>query len=145
MTADHKEVMHRINWLTSELDSIYHSAALKLGMPDSVMRVLYIVYWRGGRCLLGDIRREAGMSKQTLNSALRRLEGEGIIYLEASGGRGKTVCLTEKGGEYAERTAGRLFAAECAAFDGWTAEEIGQYLRLSERFNGDLRRQIEKI
>lgn len=45
------------------------------------------------------------MTKQTVNSALRRMEGDGLIYLE-SAGRGKDVCLTPEGEALVQRTAG---------------------------------------
>lgn len=80
----------------SELDTAYHDAALKLGMSDSVMLVLYTLCPCGGECMIGDIT--SGASKQTINSALRKLESEGSVYLEIFEGRKKKVHLTEKGG-----------------------------------------------
>ena len=47
-------MMYRINCLAWELDSIYHQAALKTGMSDSVMFMMYIVYQGGAdaRCTI---------------------------------------------------------------------------------------------
>ena len=87
MKINYKEMMYRINCLASDLDSLYHQAAQKLGVSDSVMFVLYLVYEKEGRCPLKDICKETSISKQTLNSAIRKLEGEDIIYLEQTGGR----------------------------------------------------------
>lgn len=70
--------MQRFNLLQSEIDTAYHDAALKLGRSDSAMLVLYTLCSGGGECMLGDIT--SGASKQTINSALRKLESEGIIY-----------------------------------------------------------------
>ena len=145
MKRNAADMMYRINCLASDLDALYHQAALKLGLSDSVMFVLYLVYERDGKCPLHTICKETSISKQTINSAIRKLEKETVVYLEQSGGRTKTVCLTEKGREYAEHTVARLFGAERSAFDGWTAEEIGQYLRLMEKYNDHFRRQIEKM
>lgn len=145
MAADYKEMMYRINCLASDLDSLYHQAAQKLGVSDSVLFVLYLVYEKEGKCPLKDIRKETSISKQTLNSALRKLESENIIYLEQPGGRAKIVCFTEKGKEYAGHTVARLFNAEYRAFHGWTEEEINQYLMLMEKYNNDFREQIEKM
>lgn len=145
MATDYKEMMYRINCLASDLDSLYHQAAQKLGVSDSVLFVLYLVYEKEGKCPLKDIRKETSISKQTLNSALRKLESEDIIYLEQPGGRAKIVCFTEKGKEYAGHTVARLFSAEYRAFHGWTEEEINQYLMLMEKYNNDFREQIEKM
>ena len=145
MGRNDTDMMYRVNCLASDLDALYHQAALRLGLSDSVMFVLYLVYERAGKCPLNAICKETSISKQTINSAIRKLEGEAVIYLEQTGGRAKTVCLTEKGKEYAESTVARLLHAERSAFDGWTAEEIEQYLRLMEKYNEHFRRQIERM
>ena len=137
--------MYRINRLASDLNALYHQAALKLGLSDSVMFVLYWVYEKDGKYPLNDIRKETGISKQTLNSAMRKLEKEEIIYLEAGSGRTKNVCLTEKGTELVRNTIARLFHAECSVFHSWTAQEIQQYLNLMEKYNEDFRKQIERM
>lgn len=144
MKADCGEMMYRINCLARESDSV-HQAALKMGMSDSVMFMMYIVYQGGGRCPLHDIRKNTGISKQTLNSALRKLEKDGIIFLEQSGGKTKTVCFTVKGRDYAANTAGRLFDAECSVFMHWTQEEIDSYMHLTAKYNSDLKRQTEAL
>lgn len=144
MKADCGEMMYRINCLAREPDSV-HQAALKTGMSDSVMFMMYIVYQGKGRCLLHDIRKNTGISKQTLNSALRKPEKDGIIYLEQSGGKTKTVCFTVKGRDYAANTVGRLFDAECSVFMHWTQEEIDSYMHLTAKYNSDLKRQTEAL
>lgn len=144
MKADCGEMMYRINCLAREPDSV-HQAALKMGMSDSVMFMMYIVYQGGGRCPLHDIRKNTGISKQTLNSALRKPEKDGIVYLEQSGGKTKTVCFTVKGRDYAANTVGRLFDAECSVFMHWTREETDSYIHLTDKYNSDLKRQTEAL
>ncbi len=145
MSEKHHEEIHRINCLTEEIDSLYHQAALKLGVSDSVLFVLYMLYISGEKCLLYDIYKSSGISKQTINSAVRKLESENIIYLEKHNGKSKMVCLTEKGRTYTLKTAARLAEAECRAFGDWSEEEINRYLQLIEKHDASLRRQIEKL
>lgn len=145
MEMNYSEVMYRVNCMASDLNSLYHQAALKLGMSDTVLFLLYLVYENDGSCLIKDIQQETQISKQTLNSAIRKLEKEDIIYLEQSGGRAKIVCLTQKGKEYTDHTIARLFQAEREAFKGWTQEEIDQYLALMERYNNQFRLQIDRM
>lgn len=140
---DYIEKVNRINALSNDLDAIYHSASKKLGIADSELIVLYEVYQNGGTCPLNDITKNNGISKQTVNSAMRRLEREGIAFLEPYRGKAKRVALTERGRAYAEKTAGRVFAAECGAFADWTQNEIDTYLALLEKFNLSLRAQLE--
>ncbi len=92
--------IHRINYLNAELNALYHHASLKLGLTDSVSMVLYTIYDNGENCLLSDIYKQSGVSKQTVNSAIRNLEKKDIIYLEQHLGRSKKVVLTDIGKEY---------------------------------------------
>lgn len=82
--------------------------------------------------MLSDIT--SGASKQTINSALRKLEADGIVYLEAVGGRKKKVCLTKKGRQLVQNTVLHLIEIENEIFGGWTDEEKNTYIGLTQRF-----------
>ena len=114
------------------------------GLPDSVMGVLYTLCDAGGRCSVREACRLGGMSKQTVNSALRRMEREGLIYLEAAG-RGKDVCLTEAGEGLACRTALRVIQAENQVFAAWPQADVEQYLALTRRFQEALGEKAKEI
>lgn len=89
MNSSHVNEIHRINYLTSEMESLYHQASLKLGITDSVSIVLYTIYDAGDGCLLSDVYKKSGIRKQTVNSAIRGLEAEQILYLQQYTGRAK--------------------------------------------------------
>ena len=134
--------IHRINYLTSEMEALYHQASLKLGISDSVSIVLYTIYDTGERCLLSDVYKKSGISKQTVNSAIRKLEADGILYLEHYAGRAKTIVLTQKGKVFVNETVAKLYHAEVQAFETWTSEEINTYIHLMEKYADCLRKQI---
>lgn len=142
---NYKDLLYQLNCLASDLDALYHQAAVKLGLSDSAMFVLYLVYENDGSYLLNKIRQESGMSKQTLNSAIRKLEQENIIYLEQVDGRSKNVYLTEEGKKYAANTVEKLYDAESRAFDKWTDDEIKQHLKLMKKYNDSFRTQLETL
>lgn len=104
--------IRRINFLFSEMESLYHLADLRLGISDSASLVLYALYDAGGQCPLADIYKNSGISKQTINSAIRGLEKEGLLYLAQYHGRAKKVVLTDKGNRFAQQTAARIRQAE---------------------------------
>ena len=137
--------IYRINCLTEDIDSLYHQAALKLGVSDSALFILYMTYVNGEKCLLYDIYKLSGISKQTINSAIRKLENEEIVYLEKHNGKTKMVCLTEKGISFAEQTSAKLLETEFNAFRDWSEEEIDIYLRLIEKHSISLRKQIKNL
>lgn len=140
-----RDKIYQINCLTEDIDSIYHQAARALGVSDSVLFILYTLHTNDGECPLYAIYKSSGISKQTINSAIRKLEKEGILYLEKLNGKSKTVKLTENGKSYTETTAGRLLDAECNAFCDWPTDEIDLYLHLMEKYNISLRKQIKKL
>lgn len=145
MQAPISDQMKRLNLITSELDAAYHEATLKLGITDSAMIVLYTLCMFDGSCRLGRIIELSGLSKQTINSALRRLEADGTVYLEADGGRRKLVRLTDKGRALAENTALRLMDIENRVFSEWSENELETYIRLLQRFLTSLRQKIREL
>lgn len=142
MTQKSFEEIHRINYLTSEMEALYHQASLKLGITDSVSIVLYTIYNTGENCLLSDVYKKSGISKQTVNSAIRGLETDDILYLEKYTGRSKKIVLTEKGREYVNKTVAKLYEAEVRAFESWSTEEINTYIRLMGKYVDCFRAQI---
>ena len=139
------KIMKRQNYLLGEMNAAYHEISLKLGLSDSAMIVLYTICDQGDQCLLQDICRWSGLSKQTINSAIRKLEREGILYLVSAGSRNKNVCLTEKGMDLAERTAKRILQAENEIFASWTGEDVMKYLELTEKFLRALQEKAEQL
>lgn len=139
------KAMKRYNYLLGELNAVYHEMSLKLGLSDSAMIILYTICDQGERCPLQDICRYSGLSKQTVNSALRKLEAEGVIYLVSAGSRNKTVCLTEKGMGLAERTVKRIMQAENEIYASWPEQDVEKYLELTEHFLTALQEKAERM
>lgn len=145
MKCNLSDKIHRMNYLISETDALYHQACLKIGLADSVMRVLYTIHDHGESCLLSDIYKGSGISKQTVNTAIRKLEKDEILYLEQYKGRAKRVCLTEQGKEYVLNTAARIFATESEVFSSWSQEEIDAYIHLLEKYMQSFQKQLTKL
>lgn len=130
------KALKRFNYLSAEIGAAYHEMSLKLGLSDSAMQILYAVCdcGDGGVCPLQTICRQTGISKQTINSALRKMETEGVLYLKPTGKKEKTVCLTDKGQHLAQNTAMRMIEAENEIWASWQTEDIEAYLTLTEKF-----------
>lgn len=145
MNIKYSNIIHKINYLSSELASVYHNSSVKFGISDSVSVVLYSILDAGNECLLSDIYKTSGISKQTINSAIRNLEARDIVVLRQIDGRSKKVAFTDKGREYAKATVERLYNAEGKAFESWSEEEIQQYISLMEKYVDTFRAEIEKL
>ena len=80
-----------------------------------------------------------------MNSAIRSLEADGILYLEQHTGRSKKIVLTDKGKKFVEETIGKLRMAEIQTFEAWSEEEIDTYIRLLEKYADYFQKQVEKM
>ncbi|HBI59981.1 MAG TPA: MarR family transcriptional regulator [Lachnospiraceae bacterium] len=145
MTKYISREMKRYNYLISEIDSVYHEAAVKFGLSDSAMSILYAICDNGEGCLLHEICFYTGISKQTINSALRKLEREEIVYLEPLNAKSKKVYLTEKGRDLAEKTAFRILQMEDEIFASWKKEDVDKYLELTESYLVHLKEKINGL
>lgn len=135
----------RMNHSIGETEALYHEIAWKFGLSDSTMSVLYTIAWMGSPCLLGEIVRVTGRSKQTINSALRKLEHDGMLAVESFHGKKKIVRLTSDGEKLAERTVGRLLKLENEIFDAWSPKERTQYAELLQRYVVDLKEKMKEL
>lgn len=145
MKISSSEEMRRCNQLHSEIEAAYHDLSLKFKLSDSVAKILYTICSVGYSLPLNDIRRATGLSKQTVNSALRKLERDGIVYMAALDGKSKRVCLTEKGRRFADHTIFRMIEIENAIFASWPDSEVQKYLELTERFLVSLKEQLGQL
>ena len=137
--------MKRCNHVQGEIEAAYHDAALKFSLADSTQFILYTICCLGDNCPLNEIVRMTGISKQTINSAIRNMERQDLIRLVSATPKTKNVVFTEKGEALAEETVLRLMQAEDEIFAAWSDEDVQKYLELNERFLKDLRDKIDQL
>lgn len=145
MNTNISKEIRRLNHIISETDAVYHEIALKIGLTDSAMGILYTIYMHGESCPLQEICRFSCISKQTINSAMRKLESNNIVYLEQKNKKNKIVYLTEKGKQLAENTVSKIIKAENEIFASWAKEDIEKYLSLSEMYLNMLKEKSNHI
>lgn len=129
--------------LNGEINSLYHEAAVKMGVSDSVFNILYVLCEEDGCCLQSDVFKLTGISRQTINSAVRKLEKDGIVYLKQGQGRNTVICLTEKGREFSARKIYPLFEIENEIWSGWTDYEKQLYLSLTRKYRDSLKKRLK--
>lgn len=135
----------RFNYITNEINALFHEAALKMKMSDSEMLILYTICNEGNGCLLSEVYKTSGISKQTINSAVRKLEKEEIVYLKNVDGRSKKIFLTEKGQREMQGKVLRIIELENTIFGSWTEEEQELYVELTQRFESSFREKLKKL
>ena len=53
-------------YLAGEINALYHEAAVKMGISDSVQNILYVLCEKDGKCLQSEISKLTGISRQTI-------------------------------------------------------------------------------
>ena len=135
----------RINFMLMSISMLYHDAVIKFGLTDNIGLILRFLSENGDHCPLSSIYKTTGIRKQTINSSIRKLEAEGVLYLEQTDGRSKRVVLTEKGRELIDSTVAQIHKAEVHALDDWTKEEIQTYILTLSKVHGSLKRELDKL
>ena len=92
--------MKEFNIVSGAINGYYHEAALKLGISDAEMNVLYVLSYEGSGCYQSLLYKNTGMTRSTVNTIIRRFEKEELLYLKSGKGRNTCVYLTEKGEKY---------------------------------------------
>ena len=136
--------LRNFNFLLNEIAGLYHDASLKMGIADSALQILYTVCTSPSVCHLSQIARLNGMSRQTINSAIRKLEAEGVVRLETEGRR-RCVRLTEAGENYVQARVQPIIQIETELLSAWSAEEKAALFHLLEKYRGDFSQRLNAL
>ena len=110
------QMLIAFNRETKKLDDVYRSAAKSCGISECAFWILYTLRVEEKPFTQAEICEFLIEPKQTVHSALKKLEAEG--YLARTSGadlRSKRVALTEKGEHFARAWIDRVLEAEAAA------------------------------
>lgn len=130
-----------------EQDAIYHNAALRYGLSDTVMWLLYNISDSSEPCTQQKLCQQCFFPKQTINTAVSKLVRDGFVSLETLQGtrNQKMITLTQKGQELVSSTTDCLKKAESRAYGKLTAAELDTYLKLGSRLTECLREEIDQL
>ena len=135
------------NELCKETDALYRQVAECSELSDALFWVLYTVCARKGSCSPKDVCDAWTMHKQTVHSALKKLESQGYIALETApeDRRSKHILLTEKGERCRSTYFEPLFRAEETAFAQMDREHRTGLLRGCRAYLNELRPAVERL
>lgn len=119
----------------NETNLLYHRLARSCGLSDCAFWLLYTLRAEESSMTQTQLCELLSLSKQTVNSALKKLVGQGYLRLEAADGnlKNKQVLITEAGDAFLSRTVDQVFGVENAAGSHLTAEERTDLLTLSQK------------
>lgn len=136
-------IRQKLNKIYNELNGLYHDISMKLGLSDSESMVMYMLYDTKEPLTQSDIVKATGLSKQTLNSAIRKLEKGEIILLEKLNEKSKKIVMTDKGRIIIAQKIKPLVDMEDRVLDSWTEEDRLKYLELIEKFKEQFEKEVK--
>lgn len=123
------------NRLQKKLEDFYHNFAKICGLSDSVFWIIYSVIKRQEPYTQTELCSMWSFNKQTINTALKNLEADGIIRFEVleKNRKNKQIFLTEKGIAFAQKTVIPFMDMEKRAFGSLDEEERKEFLYLTQK------------
>ena len=120
--------------LYKEMDDLYREIALRAGISNAAFSVLYALCDLGNGCLQKDICGRCYLSKQTVHSAVRKLESEGYLRMEPGRGRDVHLFLTQEGEALANRAVLPASQAENRTLDAMSPSDRETLIRLTAQY-----------
>lgn len=143
---DIRSTLKQYNAICKRQDKLYRDADRLLGISGSRLWILYALLEHGGPLTQAEIVGMAFLPPQTINSALKKMEAEGLLTLiPSSDKRKKLLTLTPEGEALARQTAGRVLQEELSAMACLTAQQRQQLLSLLEILTDSLDARFQKL
>lgn len=133
------------NRIYREMESIYHEICVKAGISDTDFIVLYSIVEFEDGCCQREIAKQYSISRQTVNSLVKKLVQNGCVVLESGKGHDKQIVLTEKGKAMAKQKIIPVMEAEAGVFMHMTEEERKKLLRLNAKYMEIFRQKVGEL
>lgn len=142
----YKDRIAKLNKLYKRNNELCRNMAVAVNLSETTLWILYFLRYDGVHTQR-DLCNVSFQPRQTVNSAIKKLESEGYITLSFSNTnrKNKIVTLTEKGEELARQTADQILEAEERTFSAMTEAEIDQLLTLYNKYLTTLETEIENL
>lgn len=145
MNYEASQELKEVNRLHKELDDIYHDIFVALSISESVFIILYALVEMGDGCIQKDISDQFHISRQTINSAIKKLQSQGYIALKQGKGRDMHIFLTLDGKKFADEIIGPITELENSVFKEMEPEESREFLRLTQKYVSLFRDKAKQI
>lgn len=146
----HRQLMSQrlveYNGLIKEHEDLYRKIARRFGLSECTFWLLYSLREAPNAALTqSELCYTLCQPKQTINSALKKMEHDGYIQLvSGEDRRRKQIQLTEKGEVLAKETVDKVIVLENRTFDTFTAEEQQLFLRLFHKYTDNLKNHLSE-
>ena len=141
--TDPAKWLEEFNRIMKENDNLYRNAAKTLGLTDCTFWILYALREENSVLTQSEICNLMYQPKQTVNSALKKMELEGYINLRSHNNRrSKQIHLNNKGIALAEKTVDKMIAVEQEALSD-SEREI--FISLFQKYTKLLKSKMQTL
>ena len=136
MSDSLQEKINAVNQRTKELNALYHSAALRAGVPDGELGVWSVLLCSDGKYSQRDLAFLLSLPPQTVNSVVSNMTKKGYVTLDRVPGtrNRKVVCTTDAGRAYAEKSIRWIFDAEQRAMSQISSDDLDRLVELMDAY-----------
>ncbi|HIZ55631.1 MAG TPA: MarR family transcriptional regulator [Firmicutes bacterium] len=140
-------VLTVFNQAHKKMNVLYHNYAKSIGLSDSAFWLLYSLYEHGAPCTQKNLCEAWFYPPQTINTALKFLEGKGLISLAFVSGnkKNKRILFTKDGEELVQKKIAPLVRAEERSFERLNEDERENLLALTQKHIGLLEEELNQI
>lgn len=133
------------NNIAKKYERIYSNMAKIFKLSDCTLWILYTLRTNEEKITQSEICNYSHQPKQTVNTALKKMESDGYIKLcYGSDHKSKQIEFTKKGIELCENTVDKIIAAECDTLLCLPEEELKAFLKLFRKYTKLLQQNMNK-
>ena len=141
-----KEALRTYNSIIKEDNKIYHQLAKRFGLSDCAFWIIYDLRESDKPLTQSDLCQTLCQPKQTINSALKKLENDGYIVLtHTKDQRSKEITLTSQGITFAQRTVDVVYDIELSVVASLSEQEQKQFIDILKRYSNTLKEYTQEI
>lgn len=145
MKYNESQRMQTFDALFNEFALLCHEIAKSQGLSDSAYDVLETILMLGEGCTQTEVFQKGCFNKQTINSAVKKLVEQDILWMQSGKGRESKLFFTEKGKAFVKLSIVPFEKAETEVYDEFTEEEYQQLLRLTSQYVNSYKNKVEKL
>lgn len=133
-----------INQHIKEINSLYHTAAVKSGISDGELCVWSLLLTTDKEYSQQDMCELLFLPKQTINSIISGLIKKGYLFLEHVPGtrNRKVIRLSDEGRNYGNKNIMWIFEAEQHTMEDADPSEISTLISMLEKYINKLKREL---
>lgn len=139
------EKLKYFNSMLSEIDNLYQKLLLTINISESEFIVLFAILELGEGCSQKNIAENRYINKKTINSAIKKLQKEGYIRLEAGKYPNMQIYLTDEGKKYIKEKVIPIIEVENTALESMPDAEFNLLIKCYEAHMSTFRNEVMKF